>query len=227
MEYKRLGKSGLKISELSFGAWVTFANQLDAQNARECMKLAYDAGVNFFDNAEVYAKGEAERMMGKIIKEFGWSRDSFCVSSKAFWGGEKPTQKGLSRKHLFDACHQALERLQMDYLDLFFCHRPDPETPISETVRAMNTLIDQGKVLYWGTSEWSGDEIEKAIAFATKNNLIPPTMEQPQYNLFHRHRMEVEYLPLFTTPHIQHYDMRFAHNDRTGDLTDNTGIHRL
>ena len=160
MEYRRLGRSGLRLSALSFGSWVTFSYQLDAKAATEMMTAAYDAGVNFFDNAEVYAAGESERLMGQALKQLGWSRDSFCVSSKVYWGGDLPTQRGLHRKHVRDACHAALRRLQVEYLDLFFCHRPDLETPIEETVRAMDDLIRQGKVLYWGTSEWSAQQVE-------------------------------------------------------------------
>jgi aryl-alcohol dehydrogenase-like predicted oxidoreductase len=162
MEYRRLGKSGLKLSALSLGSWVTFKYQVDDRLAVDLMKAAYDAGVNFFDNAEAYAQGDSERIMGRALKKLGWGRDTYCVSSKVFWGGKLPTQKGLSRKHVHDACHAALERLQVDYLDLFFCHRADIETPIEETVRAMNDLIAQGKVLYWGTSEWSADKIAEA-----------------------------------------------------------------
>ena len=197
MEYRRLGKSGLKVSVLSFGSWVTFANQLDEKKARECLELAYDAGINFFDAAEAYAKGHAELILGKILGEKKWRRDSFIISSKVFWGGELPTQRGLSRKHIHDACHAALRRLNLDYLDLYFCHRPDAQTPIEETVRAMNTLIEQGKVLYWGTSEWSAQEIMEAYSVARQYHLIPPTMEQPQYNMFVRERVEKEYLRLY------------------------------
>lgn len=161
------------------------------------MKTAYDAGVNFFDNAEVYANGESEVIMGKVLKKMEWPRDSYCVSSKVFWGGDKPTQRGLSRKHIHDACHAAMERLQVDYLDLYFCHRPDRQTPIEETVRAMDALVRQGKVLYWGTSEWSADEIRAAYGAAGQYNLEPPIMEQPQYNLFEREKMERDYLRLF------------------------------
>ena len=155
MEYRRLGRSGLKISELSYGSWVTFSFQLDVKAAEDCMGVAYDAGVNFFDNAEAYADGESERIMGRVLRDSGWGRDTYCVSSKVYWGGDRPTQRGLHRKHVHDACHAALRRLQVDYLDLYFCHRPDLETPIEETVRAMHDLVAQGKVLYWGTSEWS------------------------------------------------------------------------
>ncbi|MEM1244315.1 MAG: aldo/keto reductase [Pseudomonadota bacterium] len=201
MEYRKLGNSGLLISELSFGSWVTFANQVDEKQARKMFALAYDQGINFFDNAEAYAHGESEIIMGKALRALGYSRDSFCVSSKVFWGGEKPTQRGLSRKHINDACHAALKRLQVDYLDLFFCHRPDVHTPIEETVWAMHNLILQGKVLYWGTSEWSAQQITAAIEIAHKHHLTPPTMEQPEYNLFNRERMESEYLPLFRDYH--------------------------
>lgn len=197
MEYRRLGKSGLKLSALSFGSWVTFKAQLDGNSAEECMSYAYDHGVNFFDNAEVYASGESEKIMGQVLKKTAWGRDTFCVSSKVFWGGEKPTQKGLSKKHVFDACHAALKRLQVDYLDLYFCHRPDPETPVEETVRAMHELILQGKVLYWGTSEWSHDQIKAAYEYAKAEHLTLPTMEQPEYNLFNRKKVEVEFAPLY------------------------------
>ena len=197
MEYRNLGKSGLKVSELSFGSWVTFVNQLGLKTATSCMSYAYEHGVNFFDNAEAYASGESEILMGKILKKLNWTRDTYIVSSKAFWGGELPTQKGLSKKHLHDACNAALKRLQVEYLDLYFCHRPDPETPIIETVYAMNDLIHQGKILYWGTSEWSAKEIRKAHNEAEKNNLRGPLMEQPQYKILHRDRFEKEYKPLY------------------------------
>lgn len=197
MEYRRLGKSGLKVSALSFGSWVTFKTQLDEPQAEACMKLAYDSGVNFFDNAEVYANGESEIIMGKVLKKLGWRRDTYCVSSKVFWGGALPTQEGLSRKHIVEACHAALRRLQVDTLDLYFCHRPDIETPIEETVRAMHDLVAQGKVLYWGTSEWSAEQIREAYAKAKQDHLIPPTMEQPQYNMFCRERVEKEYTSLY------------------------------
>lgn len=202
MEYRRLGKSGLKVSALSFGSWVTFSHQSDVDNALACMTAAYDAGVNFFDNAEIYAHGKAEEIMGLALKKVGWPRDSYIVSSKVMWGcrpDPKPTQRGLSRKHVIEACDQALQRLQVDYLDLYFCHRPDPETPIEETVRAMSELIVRGKVLYWGTSEWSAQQLMEAHAIARQYNLIPPTMDQPQYNMFHRHRVEVEYGRLYET----------------------------
>jgi voltage-dependent potassium channel beta subunit len=197
MEYRRLGKSGLQVSALSFGSWLTFGNQISEQQAEKLMHLAYDQGINFFDNAEQYAAGKSEIVMGNILSRTGWSRDSFVVSSKVFWGGDKPNQKGLSRKHVKEACHAALKRLQVDYLDLFFCHRPDIDTPVEETVRAMTELIWQGKILYWGTSEWSAQEIQEAYSCAREFGLIPPTMEQPQYNLFHRERFEKEYYKLY------------------------------
>jgi len=197
MEYRRLGQAGLKLSALSYGSWVTFSFQLDRAAARELMARAFDAGVNFFDNAEVYAAGAAETMMGQVLRELGWSRDSFCVSSKVYWGGDLPTQRGLHRKHVHEACHAALRRLQVDHLDLFFCHRPDLETPIEETVRTMHDLVQQGKVLYWGTSEWSAQQIQQAWGLARQYGLTPPTMEQPQYNMLHRDRFEREYQPLY------------------------------
>ena len=197
MRYRNLGKSGLKVSELSYGSWVTFSFQLDTELATEMLKIAYDSGVNFFDNAEVYANGESEVIMGKALKTLGFTRDTYCVSSKAFWGGQLPTQRGLSAKHLTDACNAALRRLQVDYLDLFFCHRPDPETPIEETVRAMHALVIQGKIIYWGTSEWEAAQIEEAYRIAEKHYLTPPTMEQPEYNMFNRSKLEKEYLDLF------------------------------
>ena len=198
MEYRRLGKSGLLVSELSFGSWLTFGSQIERKVAKECMYKAYDLGVNFFDNAEVYADGESEKVMGEIIKKSGWSRDTFIVSSKVFWGGELPNQKGLSRKHVFEACHAALKRLNVAYLDLYFCHRPDINTPVEETVRAMHDLIQQGKVLYWGMSEWSAAEIMEAYGIARQYNLTPPTMEQPQYNMLQRKKVERDYHKLYT-----------------------------
>jgi voltage-dependent potassium channel beta subunit len=200
MEYRRLGKSGLQVSALSFGSWVSFSNQMAVDAALSCMTAAYDAGVNFFDNAEVYAAGKSELVMGEALKKAGWRRDSYIISSKVMFGSvdsPQPTQRGLNRKHIFEACHQAMERLQVDYLDLYFCHRPDPETPIEETVRAMTELIYRGHILYWGTSEWSAQQLMEAYAVARQFNLIPPTMEQPQYNMFHRSRFEVEYGRLF------------------------------
>jgi voltage-dependent potassium channel beta subunit len=202
MLYRPLGKSGLQISALSFGAWVTFGKQIGDSVAQQLMHTAYDAGVNFFDNAEAYAEGKAEEVMGAILKKSGWRRSSFLVSSKVFfgWEDEKPNQSGLSRKHIVEACHDALRRLQVDYLDLFYCHRPDPTVPIEETARAMHDLIVQGKVLYWGTSEWSADEIQRAHAICARLGWHAPIVEQPQYNLFHRARVEKEYGPLYESP---------------------------
>lgn len=200
MEYRRLGKSGLKVSALSFGAWVTFGQQYGVDEALEIMAAAYDRGCNFFDNAEAYAKGQAETIMGEALKKSGWRRDSYIVSSKVFGGAVQdpsPIQRGLSRKHVYEAAYQAIERLQCDYLDLYFCHRPDPEVPMEETVRAMTELINRGDVLYWGTSEWSAQELMEAYAVARQYDLIPPTMEQPQYNMFHRYRVENEYERLY------------------------------
>ena len=201
MEYVALGKTGLQISRLSFGSWLTFGKQIDTSIAEDLMTLAYDNGINFFDNAEIYSRGMSEEVMGKILTKVGWSRDSYIVSSKVFFGsgGQLPTQKGLNRKHVFEACHQALKRLQVDYLDLYFCHRPDKATPIEETVWAMHHLIAQGKVLYWGTSEWSAQEIMEAHMFAKQNHLIGPVVEQPEYNLFTRHKIEVEFEQLYKT----------------------------
>ncbi len=204
MEYRRLGKSGLQLSELSLGSWLTFGKQIKNNTAEDLMKLAYDNGVNFFDNAEIYARGESEKVMGKVLKKMKWDRDSYTVSSKVFFGyrgteNTKPNQNGLSRKHVFEACNQALERLQLDYLDLFFCHRPDKYTPIEETVWAMHNLITQGKILYWGTSEWSAQEIMEAHMVAKQYNLIGPTMEQPQYNMLHRDKVEVEFDQIYKT----------------------------
>ncbi len=200
MEYRRLGKSGLKVSALSFGAWVTFGQQYGVDEALDIMTAAYDRGCNFFDNAEVYAKGQAETIMGEALKKSGWRRDSYIVSSKVFGGAVEdpsPIQRGLSRKHVYEAAYQAIERLQCDYLDLYFCHRPDAEVPIEETVRAMTELIQRGDVLYWGTSEWSAQELMEAYSVARQYNLIPPTMEQPQYNMFTRYRFENEYERLY------------------------------
>ena len=202
MEYRRLGKSGLKVSALSFGSWVTFGAQMGVDKALESMTAAYDACVNFFDNAEVYAHGQSEIIMGRALQKAGWRRDSYIVSSKVLWGAlpnPKPTQRGLSRKHVVEACHQAMARLQVDYLDLYFCHRPDSEAPMEEVVRTMTHLIQQGKVLYWGTSEWSAQQLMEAYSVARQYNLIPPTMEQPQYHMFHRRTVEVEYARLYET----------------------------
>jgi voltage-dependent potassium channel beta subunit len=200
MEYRRLGKSGLKVSALSFGAWVTFGQQIGVDEALAIMTAAYDRGCNFFDNAEVYAKGKAETIMGEALTKAGWRRDSYTVSSKVFGGAvENPSvlQRGLSRKHIYEAAYQAIDRLQCEYLDLYFCHRPDPEVPIEEVVRAMTELIQRGDVLYWGTSEWSAQEIMEAYSVARQYGLIPPTMEQPQYNMFVRYRFENEYARLY------------------------------
>lgn len=201
MEYRRLGRSGIQLSVLSFGSWVTFHKQLDDSLADELMGIAYDRGINFFDNAEVYALGESEKMMGRILKKKKWDRTAYVVSSKAYFGwrgkADKPNQNGLSRKHLFEACHEALQRLQLDYLDLFYCHRPDPNVPIEEVVWTMHNLIQQGKVLYWGTSQWSAAEIMEAHRVAHQYSLIAPVMEQPQYNMFDRFKMEQDYLPVF------------------------------
>jgi len=201
MEYRRLGRSGLQVSALSFGSWISFHKQIDDRIADELMGIAYDHGINFFDNAEVYALGKSEEMMGRVLKNKGWDRTSYIVSSKAYfgWRGKenKPNQTGLSRKHLVEACNEALQRLQVDYLDLYFCHRPDKNVPIEEVVWTMNHLIQQGKILYWGTSEWSGVEIMEAHRVAQAYRLIGPTMEQPEYNLFNRHKLENEYLEIF------------------------------
>jgi len=199
-----MGKTGLQLSVLSFGSWVTFHKQIEDSMADELMGIAYDNGINFFDNAEVYALGESEKMMGRVLKKKGWDRSSYVVSSKVFfgWRGKenKPNQTGLSRKHLVEACNEALQRLQMDYIDLYFCHRPDKNVPIEEVVWTMNILIQQGKILYWGTSEWSGVEIMEAHRVANQYNLIGPAMEQPQYNLFEREKLERDYLQIFKNP---------------------------
>ena len=202
MKYRNLGKSGLRLSELSFGSWVTFNHQVDTRLAERMFAICFDAGINFFDNAEAYEAGESEIVMGKALRKLNKPRDSYCVSSKVMFGripnfGALPTQKGLSRKHVTEACHQAMERLQVDYLDLYFCHRPDPRTPIEETVWAMHNLITQGKVLYWGTSEWSAEQIKEAYDFARENHLSAPSMEQPQYNMLDRKRFEEEYQSLY------------------------------
>jgi voltage-dependent potassium channel beta subunit len=201
MEYRYMGKTGLQLSTLSFGSWVTFHKQIDDKVADELMGIAYEQGINFFDNAEVYAAGESEKMMGRVLSKKNWDRTSIVLSSKAYfgWRGKenKPNQTGLSRKHLTEACHEALQRLQTDYLDLYFCHRPDKKMPIAEVVQTMNTLIQQGKILYWGTSEWSGVEIMEAHRIAEAYRLIGPAMEQPQYNLFERNKVDAEYLEIY------------------------------
>lgn len=198
MEYRFLGKSGLKVSALSFGAWVTFGEQVDNTVAYDCMKAAFEAGVNFFDNAEAYASGRAETVMGKIVKDSGWKRSDLVISTKIFWGGDGPNDKGLSRKHIIEGLDAALERLQMEYVDLIFCHRPDLYTPIEETVRAMTHVVNQGKAFYWGTSEWSAEQIMNAYGIARREHLIPPTMEQPHYNMFNREKVEKEYAHLYS-----------------------------
>jgi voltage-dependent potassium channel beta subunit len=197
MEYRFLGRAGLKVSALSYGTWVTFGEQIDEDRAAACLRAAYDAGVNYFDTAEGYAHGRAETMFGAAVRKFGWKRSDLVVSTKIFWGGDGPNDNGLSRKHIIEGTEASLRRLQMDYVDLLFCHRPDKDTPIEETVRAMSRLIDQGKAFYWGTSEWSAQEIRAAFEIARREHLILPTMEQPQYNMFVRQRVESDYQPLF------------------------------
>lgn len=197
MEYRYLGRSGLQVSALSLGAWVTYGEQVGEEVAFECMKAAHDAGVNFFDNAELYGRGNAETVMGNVIQKTGWKRSDLVISTKIFWGGRGPNDRGLSRKHIIEGTNAALARLQMDYVDLIFCHRPDMHTPIEETVRAMSWLIDQGKAFYWGTSEWSAEQIMEAYGIARREHLIPPLMEQPEYNMFHRERVEEEYARLY------------------------------
>jgi len=201
MRYRRLGTSGLQVSELSLGSWLTFGKQITDATAEKLMRVAYDGGINFFDNAEIYARGESERVMGKILRKAKWPRDTWILSSKVFFGagGKLPTQVGLHRKHVVEACNDALVRLQVEYVDLYFCHRPDPDTPIAETVWTMHQLIMSGKVLYWGTSEWSAAQIKEAHAVAKQHHLIAPVMEQPQYNMFHREKVEVEFAPLYNT----------------------------
>ena len=201
MHYRRLGSSGLHVSALSFGAWVTFGNQIGRSTARELIAAAWDHGITFFDNAEGYANGEAERVMGDVIADLRLPRDGYCVSSKVFFGAAedpRPTQRGLSRKHVVEACHAALQRLRVEHLDLYYCHRPDPDTPLVETVAAMDLLVRQGKVLYWGTSEWPESLIREAARIARSNHLAAPVVEQPQYNLLHRERVELEYAPLYS-----------------------------
>ncbi len=197
MNYRRLGKAGIKVSELSFGAWVTFGGPKAEEVQSQCMKACFDAGINFFDNAEAYSNGQAEVVMGNVIRSLGLRRQSLVLSTKIFWGGSGPNDTGLSHKHVIEGTHAALRRLQTDYVDLLFCHRPDPDTPIEETVRAMDILVRQGKAFYWGTSEWSAAEIREAHSIARQYGLTPPSMEQPQYNLFSRQRVEHEYLPLY------------------------------
>jgi len=198
MEYRRLGKSGIQVSALSLGAWVTYGGQVGESIAEQCMAAAHEHGVNFFDNAEAYANGNAEIVMGNVLKKMGWAREDYVVSTKIFWGGQGPNRTGLSAKHIAEGMNAALKRLQVDYVDLVFCHRPDRNTPIEETVRAMDLVIRQGKALYWGTSEWSAAEIVRADGLARLNGLTPPAMEQPQYNMFFRERMEKEYSLVFS-----------------------------
>jgi voltage-dependent potassium channel beta subunit len=199
MNTRRLGRSGLKVSELSFGSWVTYGNQVDIRAARELMAAAFDAGVNFFDNAEIYAKGDSEIIMGKVLKELGWPRIKYIVSTKFYWGMRTCANDNntLNRKYLLDAIDGSLKRLQLDYVDLVYCHRADPHTPIEETVWAMHNIIERGKALYWGTSEWNADEIRAAWDIADRRNLHKPVMEQAQYNLLHRKRVEQEYARLY------------------------------
>jgi len=197
MEYRHLGRSGLKVSALSFGAWVTFGDQYGEDVAYECMKRAYDHGVNFFDNAEAYSQGEAEVIMGKVLKKAGWRRSDLVVSTKIFWGGSGPNDRGLSRKHIMEGLNESLERMDLDYVDLVFCHRPDLHTPLEETVRAMSDAVSAGMAFYWGTSEWSAEMIRAAYEIADRKHLIPPTMEQPQYNLLQRAKVEGEFMDLF------------------------------
>ncbi len=197
MEYRYLGKTGLEISALSLGSWVTFAQQINEDVAFACMEAAYQAGVNFFDNAEAYAAGQSEVIMGNVLKRAGWKRADLIISTKIFWGGKGPNQSGLSRKHILQGTRAALQRLQLEYVDLVFCHRPDLNTPIEETVWAMHYIVSNGLALYWGTSEWSAEQIRTAYSIARREHLIPPVMEQPEYNMFHRDRVEKEYLKLY------------------------------
>jgi len=197
MEYRFLGGSGLKVSALSYGAWVTFGDQIGDETAEACMRVAYEAGVNFFDNAEVYADGRAENMMGRVLQKTGWKRSDLVISTKIYWGGRGPNDRGLSRKHILEGTAASLERLRLDYVDLLFCHRPDLDTPLEETVRAMSHQVDRGRALYWGTSEWNREQIRAAHDIARREHLVPPTMEQPQYNMFHRDRVERDLMPLY------------------------------
>ncbi len=197
MEYRLLGRSGLRVSALSFGSWVTFGGQVGEDAASACMKAAYDFGVNYFDCAEEYAAGKAETVLGNIIRKMGWKRSDLVLSTKIFWGGKGPNDMGLSRKHLIEGTEASLARMRVDYVDLLFCHRPDRDTPIAETVRAMSHLVDRGRAFYWGTSEWDAREIAEAYHIAQEEHLVPPTMEQPEYNMFHRERVEKEYAPLY------------------------------
>lgn len=195
MKYNNLGKAGIKVSEISFGSWLTFGNQLDTEGVKAGLRTAYENGINFFDNAEAYANGLSESLMGMALKEY--RREDLVISTKIFWGGKGPNDRGVSRKHLLEGTWNSLKRLQLDYVDLIFCHRPDPTTPIEETVFAMDYLIRNGLALYWGTSEWSAEQLEEAYQIADKRNLIAPTMEQPQYNMFVREKVEKEFKPLY------------------------------
>ena len=197
MNYRHLGKAGIKVSELSLGAWVTYGGQVGETVARDCMIAAYENGVNFFDNAEAYSGGKAEIVMGNVLKQTGWKRESYIISTKIFWGGDGPNDKGLSYKHIVEGANNALKRLQLEYVDFIFAHRPDPETPIEETVRAMDLIIRQGKAFYWGTSEWCAADIMKADSIARQYHLTPPSMEQPQYNMLVREKVEKEFAPLY------------------------------
>jgi voltage-dependent potassium channel beta subunit len=197
MEYRRMGSSGLRLSALSLGAWITYGGQVGEDAAEHCMHEAFEAGVNFFDNAEAYDAGNAESVMGRVIRRKGWKRSDLVVSTKIFWGGKGPNDRGLSKKHIAEAIDASLARLGMEYVDLVFCHRPDYHTPIEETVWAMDHLIRQGKAFYWGTSEWSAEEFTRATLVARREHLIPPAVEQPEYNMFRRERVEKEYAPLY------------------------------
>jgi len=197
MQYNNLGKSGLKVSQLSYGAWVSFGNQVDVKEAKVLLQCCRDHGINFFDNAEVYASGRAEEIMGQAIREMGWKRSELVISTKIFWGGMGPNDKGLSRKHIVEGVKASLKRLDMEYLDVVYCHRADPSTPIEETVRAMNFVIEKGWALYWGTSEWSAQQITEAWGIALRLDLIGPVVEQPEYNLLSRQKVESEYSPLY------------------------------
>ncbi|MDD5370155.1 MAG: aldo/keto reductase [Anaerolineaceae bacterium] len=197
MEYRHLGRAGIRVSALSLGAWVTYGGQVGEDSASACMQAAYEAGVNFFDNAEAYADGKAETVMGNVLKKMGWRRESYIISTKIYWGGKGPNDKGLNYKHIIEGVHNALRRLQLEYVDFVFCHRPDPYTPIEETVRAMDQIVREGKAFYWGTSEWSAGDIMRADGLARQYGLRPPSMEQPQYNMLNRQRFELEYIPLY------------------------------
>lgn len=197
MQYRSLGNTGLFVSAFSLGSWVTFKHQLNVETATDLIATAYENGINVFDNAETYGDGLSEEIMGKAFSKLSFKRSSYCISSKVYWGGDAPTQKGLSRKHVIEACHEALIRLNVEYLDLYYCHRPDPDTPIIETVRAMDTLVKQGKILYWGTSEWELHQISEAFLVARENNLTPPSMEQAQYNFFERQKIEGDFSQLY------------------------------